>query len=320
MKAAVLQALGETPRYEDFADPVAGEGEVLVTMRAAGLHPIVKALASGKHYASSAAVPFVVGVDGVGTLDDGTRVYCGLARSPYGTMAQTTVVPASMCLPLPEGLDDALAAAIANPGMSAWLSLEARAQLKPGETVLILGATGVAGQLAIQAAKLQGAARVIATGRNPEVLRMLPALGADVVISLDQPEEQLLEALTAEVKATGIDVVIDYLWGRPTELVLQAIAQKGLTHTARAVRLVEVGQMAGANITLPAAVLRSSGLQINGSGFGSVSIEEIWRAIPNLFALAAGGKLSMNVEKIPVEKMEAAWLRKGDGSRVVVTF
>src|SRR5579859_2466428 len=181
MKAAVVNTLGHAPRYQDFMEPVAGEGEAIVEMQAAGLHPIVKLLASGQHYSSRAEVPFIVGVDGVGKLQDGSLVFCPAARSPYGTMAQRTVVNPAKCIPLPSGLDPGQAAAIVNPGMSAWLSLKSRAGLVAGEIVLINGATGVAGQLAVQAARHLGAAKIIATGRNQGALA---SLGADSTIAL----------------------------------------------------------------------------------------------------------------------------------------
>ena len=195
MQAAVVHTLGQPPRCEEFPEPTAGEGEVIVRVRAAGLHPIVKALASGGHYGSTDALPLIPGVDGVGQLDDGSRVYCAMARPPYGTMAARTVVPRTMCIPLPDSLDDVTAAALVNPGMSAWLALTWRAQLAPGETVLILGATGVAGQLAVQIAKLLGAGKVIAAGRNAQVLSTLPDLGADALLSRAQPEQGLIEEI-----------------------------------------------------------------------------------------------------------------------------
>ncbi len=160
MKAAVLHALGQSPRYEDFADPQATEGEVLVRVKAASLKNVDKMMASGSHYERFPDLPCVCGVDGVGLLDDGARVYCGGARPPYGMMAERTVVSRAGCWPVPEQLDDVTAAAIPNPALSAWLALIWRAQLQPGEAVLILGATGVAGQLAVQIAKHLGAERV----------------------------------------------------------------------------------------------------------------------------------------------------------------
>ena len=188
LRAAVVNTLGQPPQYQHFPDPVAAEGEAIVKVRAAGLHPMVKARASGTHYSSDAAVPFVPGVDGVGTLDDGSRVFFGAARAPFGSMAERTLVRRSMCVPLPDGLDDVQAAAIANPGMSAWVSMKERAGLAAGETVLVLGATGVAGQLAIQVARHLGAKRVIAVGRNVDAIaaqrcgrdhRARPAGGCD---------------------------------------------------------------------------------------------------------------------------------------------
>src|SRR5271157_5777033 len=141
MQAAVVNSLGQAPRYQSFPDPVAQEGEVLIRVRAAGLHPVVKARASGAHYTAMGELPAVPGLDGVGTLEDGRRVYFGFARHPWGTMAERSVASPSMCIPLPDQLGDSQAAAIANPGMSAWLSLKDRAQVAQGETVLIMGAT-----------------------------------------------------------------------------------------------------------------------------------------------------------------------------------
>ncbi len=183
MNAAVLHALGQPPRYEQFPEPVAGDGEVIVQVNAASLKPIDKQLASGSHYASPRELPVVCGSDGVGHLSDGQRVFFGGTRSPYGSMAQRTVVRRAFCFPVPEGLDDETAAALPNPGVSAWLSLAYRAKLLPGESVLILGATGVTGKLAVKIAKLLGAGRVVAAGRNQEVLSKLHELGADATIA-----------------------------------------------------------------------------------------------------------------------------------------
>lgn len=213
MRAAVVNVLGQPPRYQDFAEPTVAEGEVLIHVRAAGLHPIVKARASGSHYSSDGVVPLIPGVDGVGVLD-GSRVLFGFSRTPFGSMAEWTVVRRSMCIPLPDKIDDVQAAAIANPGMSAWLSIKDRAGLAKGESVLILGATGVAGQLAIQVARHLGAKRIIAAGRN---LDALASENLDGVVSLAQGDDAVRDAFAVEA-GKGIDVVIDYLWGRPTEL------------------------------------------------------------------------------------------------------
>ena len=315
MQAAVVNVLGQAPRYLQFPEPVAGEGEALIQMRAAGLHPIVKALASGSHYSSGSAVPFVPGVDGVGLLEDGSRVYFVFARKPWGTMSERTVAPRSMCIPLPDGLDDTHAAAIANPGMSAWMSLKERAGLAQGETVLVLGATGVAGQLAIQAARHLGAKRVIGAGRN---VQAIAAADVDAIIALGQPEEVVREAFAAEA-ASGIDVVIDYLWGRPTELLLEALAKGFKASATHRTRLVEVGESAGKTITLPGATLRSIDLTLLGSGFGSASLDKIFAAIPILFSMAAVGQLKIDVEPVPLAEVEEAWNRVEKGRRIVFT-
>ena len=315
MQAAVVNALGKPPRYQSFPEPTSDEGEVLIQVRAAGLHPIVKALASGTHYSGKGEVPSIPGVDGVGVLPDGRRVYFTFARKPWGSMCEHTVAPGVRCLPLPDAIDDAQAAAIVNPGMSAWLSLKDRLAVTKGETVLILGATGVAGQLAIQVARHLGAGRIIAAGRNVEALS---ALDVDAIVPLSQSEDAVRESFAA-VAASGIDAVIDYLWGRPTELLLEALAMAFNPNTTRSIRLVEVGESAGRTITLPGATLRSMDLKMMGSGFGSVPLQEIFEAIPTLFSMAAAGSLRVAVEPVPLAEVEEAWTRPERGRRIVFT-
>jgi NADPH:quinone reductase-like Zn-dependent oxidoreductase len=316
MQAAVVNTRGQAPKYQSFRDPEPQDGEGLIHVRAAGLHPIVKGLASGTHYAAGANEgPAIPGIDGVGVLEDGRRVYFGFVRKPWGTMAELATAPVAKVIPLPDGLDDTTAAAIANPGMSAWMTLKERARLTAGETVLIMGATGVAGQLAIQVARRLGAKRVIAAGRNVDALG-----GADVdaVIALGQPEDTIREALAGEV-ARGIDVIVDYLWGRPTELVLEALAKGFKAESTHRTRLVEVGASAGPTITLPGATLRSVDLTLLGSGFGAASLGSILAAIPMLFDMAAKGDLRIAVEPVPLAQVEGAWNRVEKGRRIVFT-
>jgi len=316
MRAAVVNTLGQAPSYQTFPDPAAEADEVAIQVRAAGLHPIVKALASGSHYSAVGKVPAVPGLDGVGTLEDGSRVYFGSVRKPWGTLAERAVAPQSMCFPLPNGIDDMQAAAIVNPGMSAWLSLKERAGVTAGETVLVMGATGVAGQLALQAARYLGARRVIAAGRNVDVI---DPSAADAVIALGQPEDAVRDAFAAEA-ADGIDVIIDYLWGQPTELLLEGLARGFRATSTRRTRLVEVGSSAGNTIALPGATLRSIDLTLMGSGFGSVPLERVFGAIPTLFSMAAAGSLRVAVEPVPLADVEAAWGRVEKGRRIVFTI
>jgi NADPH:quinone reductase-like Zn-dependent oxidoreductase len=317
MQAAVVNVPGQAPKYQSFPDPAPEEGEAIIQVRAAGLHPVVKSLASGTHYASAGSRqgPSIPGIDGVGLLADGGRVYFVFVRKPWGTMAELAAAPRKTCVSVPDALDDVTAAAIANPGMSAWVALKERAGLAPGETVLVLGGTGVAGQLAIQSARRLGAKRVIAAGRNVEAIG---AADVDAVIALSQPEEAIQEAFAAEA-AAGIDVVIDYLWGRPTELLLAALAKGFNAHVTRRTRLVEVGSSAGPTITLPGAILRSIDLTLLGSGFGSAPLDRILATIPTLFEMAATGGLKIAPEPIPLSRVEMAWDRVEKGRRIVFT-
>ncbi len=316
MNAAVVEAFDRPPRYAEFADPVAGDGEVLVRVSAAGLHPIVKALANGSHYGSSGELPFVPGVDGVGRLEDGSRVYFGAMRSPYGTFAERGVTASWMCVPLPDGLDDVTVAALANPGMSSRAAL-LRAQFVAGESVLILGATGVAGQLAVQIARRLGAKRVVAAGRNPKALAELAALGADAVISLDQERDASVGSFRQALADAKIDVVLDYLWGQPAEIALQAISQKGLSHAAPRIRFVQIGNSAGPTISLAGATLRSSGLELLGSGFGSASLGQIMQAVSELFQEAAKKPFESAVKAASLRDVETLWNANEEGTRLV---
>jgi NADPH2:quinone reductase len=322
MNAALVQSFTAPPVYTTFEDPIPQEGEHLVTVTAAALHRIVKALASGTHYGSTGQLPFIPGVDGVGrlqsaagTIPSGARVYFGVTRPPFGTFAQLAAAPAFLLIPLPDALDDATAAAIANPAMSSWVALD-RASFTPNESVLILGATGVSGQLAVQIARRRGAKRIVAAGRNPEALAQLSSLGADAVISLDQPTDALIAAFRTQLDA-GIDIILDYLWGPPAEAVLQAIAKKGLSHVSPRIRYVDIGNTAGPNITLPAATLRSSGLELLGSGFGSASMDQILRAVADFFALTAANPFHFNLKTAPLSEVANLWTHQDQATRLV---
>jgi len=317
MKAAIVRAAGRTPVYGDFAEPTPAPGENRIAVTAAALSPLARSRAAGAHYSVSGAFPAVVGVDGVGRLDDGRRVYFLLPRPPWGAMAERAVAPVAHCAPAPDGLDDVTAAAIANPGMSSWAAFKERAKLKAGETVLINGATGAAGRLAVQIAKHLGAKRVIATGRNPDALRALAALGADAAIPLVDDEAALEDRFKRQF-AEGIDVVVDYLWGKSAERLLAAAA-KGLKEGA-ALRFVHVGAASGPHIALPGAVLRSSAIALMGSGLGSVPVDRLAAGIGELLQAAATGGFTIPVRAVPLSDVERAW-GEGDGAgRTVFTI
>lgn len=222
MKAAVVNGPGQKPRYTDFSKPIPKTGEQLILVRASALSPLTKSRASGSPYSSDGQFPAVAGTDGVGRTNEGQRVYFVLPEAPFGALAEKSLVKAQYCIPLPDDLDDTVAAAIANPGMSAWAAMMERAHLKAGETVLINGATGTAGRMAVQLAKYFGAAKIIATGRDEGALEEVKALGADVTIPLTLGSlpplrtKRYEEALIQEF-AKGVDVVVDYLWGEAQE-------------------------------------------------------------------------------------------------------
>jgi NADPH:quinone reductase-like Zn-dependent oxidoreductase len=317
MNAAVIDDFKKPPRYTIFPDPVPAAGEKLVTVTAAGLHQIVKSLANGSHYGSTGELPFIPGVDGVGRLEDGKRVYFGGGRSPYGTFAERSLAPSWLSIELPEGLDDVTAAGIANPGMSSWMALLGRAKFVAGESVLVLGATGVSGQLAVQIAKRLGARRVIAAGRNPKTLEQLRSFGADAVVSLEQERDALVTALRQEIAHEGVDVVLDYLWGAPAEALLGALSHRGLAKATPRLRYVQIGAVAGPEISLPAATLRSSSIEILGSGIGSASLDQIVRELGDFFRTAATQPFHFQAKAVPLKDVESIWNVAEPGVRLV---
>lgn len=319
MHAAVLHRIGNVPRYEEFPEPVIGDndGEVIVHVHAASLKPVDKQLASGSHYASHGELPRVCGTDGVGHLDDGRRVFFGGPRPPHGAMAQRTVVQRASTFPIPENVNDETACALPNPGVSAWLSLAHRAKLVRGENVLILGATGVTGRLAVKIAKLLGAARVVAAGRNRQALGTLRDLGADATISLALPATELSEAFAREAGQSGFQVVIDYVWGHPAEAFLAAITRREFAVIQSETRFVQVGESAAPTITLPAAVLRSAALTILGTA-GIPARDVLVDAFQQVMAYAAKGDLQIDTERVPLTDIENAWQRDRPGRRLVI--
>ncbi len=314
MKAAIVRKAGQVPVYEDFETPVASSGESLVFVSAAAVSQVVKSRASGMHYSSGHQFPFVVGIDGVGQIEDGRRVYFVLPRAPYGSMADVAPVPSDRCIMLPAELDDVTAAAIANPGMSSWAAYKERAKLKPGETVLVNGATGTAGRLAVQIAKYLGAGKVIATGRNADSLKTLERLGADVTIPLTEDRSALEDAFKEQF-ASGVDVVIDYLWGESAESLLISAAKAG--KDAVPIRYVQIGSISGSEINLPGAVLRSSAITLMGSGIGSVPLDRLVNATAELLRATVPGGFEIATKIAPLSEAENAWPLDNSNRRTV---
>jgi NADPH:quinone reductase-like Zn-dependent oxidoreductase len=254
----------------------------------------------------------VVGIDGVGQLDDGSRVYFLMPRAPYGGMAERTVVPPARCLPLPDTLDDVTAAAI--PAL--WAAYVERARLEAGETVLVNWATGAAGRLAVQIAKHLGAKKVIATGCNADALKSVTALGAEVTIPLVDDEEALEERFKQEF-AQGVDVVIDYVWGKSAERLLIAGAKAG--KEAVPIRFVQIGSVSGSEITLPSAALRSSAIGLMGSGIGGIPPDRFVRAIHGVLRATASAGFKIATTPVPLSDLGEAWPRDISAKRTVFT-
>jgi NADPH:quinone reductase-like Zn-dependent oxidoreductase len=315
MKAAIVVEAGKTPVYGDFKEPVPAMGEVQVTVNAAALSNVVKSRASGRHYSSSGQLPFVVGIDGVGHLDDGRRVYFVLPKAPFGSMAEKTVIRPSQCVFLPNDLDNVTAAAIANPGMSAWAALKERAKIMTGETVLVNGATGTAGRLAVQIAQYMGARKVVATGRNTEALKALSALGADVTIALGDGGDAFEDALKEQFGGDGIDVVLDYLWGPSAERIIIAGAKAG--KDAVPIRFVHIGSVSASDITLPSAALRSSAITLMGSGIGSIPVDQLVKSIDDLMKATVPGGFKIETRTFPLSEVENVWATAGNIPRTV---
>jgi NADPH:quinone reductase-like Zn-dependent oxidoreductase len=321
MKAAVVSSFDHPPRYEDFPDPVAaGEHEVVVEVLAAGLHPRVRSGASGTHYSSEGELPMVPGVDAVGRLPEGGLVYFVALDGPAGTMAERALVDTRRAVELPADSDPVAIAAAMNPGMSSWVGLRRRAELVPGEAVLVLGATGNAGRMAVQIAKHLGAGEVIAAGRNPEVLATLPGLGADRVVALGGGSTGDRAGTTDRADAGGgdagidalgeaaaeVDVVIDYLWGEPAEAAIPALVRHRADRS-RPLRWVQIGSVAGPDIRLPSAALRAANLLVMGSGQGSVTTAGIVEELPALAHEIDAGTFAVDAQPVPLAEVESAW-------------
>jgi NADPH:quinone reductase-like Zn-dependent oxidoreductase len=202
--------------------------------------------------------------------------------------------------------------------LTALLPLLCGAKLEPGETVLVNGATGFSGRLAIQVARLLGAGRVVGSGRHPASLRSLGDLGADAAVDLTRADAAVVAAFRREAGDAGYAVVLDYLWGRPTELLLQALVPDQISFAQHRMRLVQIGVSAGPTVALAGEALRTSGLCIMGAG-DSMTPEAVGEATRRVWEWIAAGKLEAAIERVPLHDIERAWLAaKPHGSRLVI--
>jgi NADPH:quinone reductase-like Zn-dependent oxidoreductase len=302
MRAAVLHEYG-VPSPGEFEEPAAGSGQAVVEVLAAGLNPVDVAICAGRFYAGKPPLPSVAGREGVGMLD-GERVYFDAPIAPFGSMAERVLIDPGSTYPVPDGLDEGVAVALGISGLAAWLALTWRAELQPGEHVLVLGASGVLGQIAVQAAKLLGAARVVAAARSAEGLERCLALGADAAVRLGEPED--LSVALAAAADGRIDVVIDPLFGEPFVAAVNA--------ASFGARLVQIGAGAGAEATVPSAPIRGKMLVLMGHTNFAVPPEVKREAYGKLAEAAVSGEIVVDVGRIPLEQVAQAWDRLAAGS------
>jgi NADPH:quinone reductase-like Zn-dependent oxidoreductase len=317
MHAAVVTSFSEPPHYQQFDAPEAsGPDQILVDVLAVGLHPRVRSGASGSHYTSSGVLPMVPGIDGVGHRADGKRVYFVADDDVIGTMAERAVVDQRRAIELPDTVDVNRVAAAMNPAMSAWVALRQRVPIQPGQSVLVLGATGNAGSMAIQVAKRLGAGHVVGAGRDRARLAALGDVGADAVVQLTDDADATAAALAST--AAEVDIVIDYLWGVPAQRAMTAL----LTHRpdrSQALDWIQIGAITGPTIELPSVALRSANLRIQGVGQGAVSPSAYLAQLPSLIDEIDAGTISVTPNAVPLADVERAWLRAdAPGERTVL--
>ncbi len=314
MKAVVVSELGQIPEATDVPDAVRGDGESLLEVLAAPINPVDLGVASGAFFAGSPPVPYIAGAEGIGrilesaTHQPGTVVWTGmqgLGVSRNGCMGERVAARDGLLIPVPDGADPAIAGACGIAGISAWLPLTWRAPVRDGETVLVLGATGVLGSVAVQAAKLLGAGRVVAAGRRPAKLARAAELGADATVELDAHDD-LVTAFRDACGGDGPNLVIDPLWGAPLVAAVQAAAPFA--------RVVQIGQSAGAEATIPSGAIRGKSLDLLGYTTLAVPVDVLTTGFRELVEHATAGRIQIEVERVSLDGAPDAWLRQAGGA------
>jgi NADPH:quinone reductase-like Zn-dependent oxidoreductase len=308
MKAAVLERYG-VPSFGDFREPQAEPERAVIEVLAAGLNPVDATISAGRFYAGKPPLPSVAGREGVGMLD-GSRVYFDGPVTPFGSMAQRALIDPRFTYEIPEGVEDGMAIALGISGLAAWLPLTWRAQLRAGEHVLVLAASGVLGQIAVQSAKLLGAGRVIAAARSHAGLELARELGADATVALEG-QDDLADEL-AQAAERRIDVVLDPLFGEPLAAALEA--------ASFGARVVQIGAGACAEATLSSAPIRGKMLVVMGHTNFAAPPEVKRDAYRSLAEAAARGDLRVGVERFPLAAVRDAWelLQKGSHRKIVL--
>ena len=310
VSAAIVDAPGADPRVGFVELAQRPSGTTLIAVIAAPLNPLDLLIASGSFHSARHDEPYVPGSECVGRVVEsdsvavGSLVYAESKASPSspGAFADHVVVPDGDLLPLPDGVDPVLAAAIGNSGVAAFIPLVEIANVRPGETVLVLGATGAVGALAIQIAHRRGAGRVIAVARDRAALERLLSLGADAVVELRLDETATALAARLTEAAGSVDVVIDALYGLPLEAALQVCAQRA--------RVVNVGHSAGPTAQIPAGILRGRQLTLTGFAGLHTPLRDKRAALSWLWTALALGDLRTQVTGVSLEELPEAWRKQ----------
>jgi NADPH:quinone reductase-like Zn-dependent oxidoreductase len=305
MNAAVVTSFDQPPHYQQFEvpRPTAGE-QLLVDVLAVGLHPRVRSGAAGVHYTSTGSLPLIPGIDAVGRRPDGKLIYFVADDAVAGTMADKAVADQRRSIELPDDVDTATVAATLNPAMSAWVALRLRVPIDAGQSVLVLGATGNAGTMAVKVAQLLGAGRVVGAGRDLERLTALTTLGADDVVQLTDDADATAKALASA--AAEVDIVIDYVWGKPAQEAMTALLTER-SDRSRQLSWIQIGAMAGPTIELPSTLLRSANLRLQGNGQGAVSPEAYLAELPSLVDQINAGTIALKANRKPLADVEKMW-------------
>jgi NADPH2:quinone reductase len=308
MKALLVEELGRAPRLAETSEPVAGPTESMLRVLAAPLNPVDLSIATGGFFAGHPALPYVPGVEAVGVIGATSAatdlVYTclnGLGTSRHGSCAEFAVASNEHLIPVPSGVEPAVAAAAGTVGLAGWLPLAWRAPVVPGETVVIMGATGNAGLVAVQAAKILGAGQVVAVGRNPRRLELAVRVGADAAVQL-QDGDALVDALRAACGDRAPTLVFDPLWG--------AAILPALEVAAPGARVVQLGQSAGATSAVPSALVRGKHLDILGYTNFKVPFDVLSAGYRRVVDHVSRGEIQLEVERVPLAEGVEAWHRQ----------
>ena len=301
MKAALVEQVGQPPVVGEVAEPQRGEGESLVQVTAGAMNPVDISISTGRFYGGTPDVPYVMGREGVGRVlesdnfEPGTQIW--FQPKTGGAFAEYALAYDEIAIPLPEGTDHSLAAALGVAGLTGWLAVEWRAHVRGGERVLVLGATGVVGSVAVQAARILGASHIVAAGRDADALAAAGEAGAHALVTL-------VEGCHPSDLGGPFDVVIDPLWGWPAEVAVQAAGYSA--------RYVQLGQSAGPEAELRSGDIRGKSLAIVGFTLGHVPQDKTEAAYLRLIELATSGELKVERETLPLDWVGEAWRRQQD--------